>query len=156
MTTFAPVETFPAPNVHDRCLVLSIKPKYAQKILAGTKTVELRRTAPGLEPGAPVLLYSSSPVKAAVGYATLHRVDARSPSSLWADVARESGVTRAEYRDYFRGADRAYGLQLTEVVKASTVVPLERMRLLGVEPPQSWRYIGFDLASRFFDLMHSS
>ena len=156
MTTFAHVETFPEPNVRERCLVLSIKPKYVDKILAGTKTVELRRTAPDLEPGAPVLLYSSSPVKAAVGYATLRRVDARSPSGLWADVAGESGVTRAEYRDYFRGADRAYALQLVDVVGASTSISLERMRLLGLEPPQSWRYIDSDLADRFFDLMNSA
>lgn len=155
MTTFAHVKTLLGPNVHERGLVLSIKPKYVNKILAGTKTVELRRTAPDLEPGASVLLYSSSPVKAAVGYATLQRVDTLSPNGLWAEVAANAGVTRAEYRDYFRGADRAHGLQLLNVVKASTVVPLERMRLLGVEPPQSWRYIGAEVADTFLDLMRA-
>ena len=42
-------------------LLISIKPEYAQKILDGEKTVELRKTRTRLKPGDIVLVYVSSP-----------------------------------------------------------------------------------------------
>lgn len=154
MTTFASTTTAPELTSHQRCLLLSIKPRYVNKILAGTKSVELRRTAPDLEPGAPVLLYSSTPVKAIVGHATLTTVEEQTPAELWAFARDLAGVTRAEYRAYFDGADRAFGLKLADVQRAAEPVPLERMRLLGIEPPQSWRYITTDLITEFTHWMN--
>ena len=48
-------------------VLLSIKPKYADKIFNGTKTVELRRICPKVTEGDLILVYVSSPVKALVG-----------------------------------------------------------------------------------------
>lgn len=154
MTTLASLEAIPGLAAHPRCLVLSIKPRYVDKILAGTKTIELRRTAPDLSPGAPVLLYSSSPVKAIVGIATLKRVDERTPAELWTATADHAGVTNAEFNEYFDGAERAFGLGLIDVRQASSSVSLEQMRELGVEPPQSWRYLASHVALQFFNMMH--
>jgi predicted transcriptional regulator len=41
--------------------ILSIKPTYANQILAGSKTIELRKSAMGLTAGDVVLVYSSAP-----------------------------------------------------------------------------------------------
>ncbi len=111
-------------------------------ILDGTKTVELRRTAPSLEPGALVVLYSSAPVKSVVGAARLAAVAGTTPEQLWRQTgARVAGVTREEFRTYFAGASRAYGLGLESVVRAACPVPLVELRSFDITPPQSWRYL---------------
>ncbi len=51
----------------DRSLLVSVKPVYARLILAGSKTVELRRVRPNAVPGCQVLIYASSPTMEMVG-----------------------------------------------------------------------------------------
>ena len=41
--------------------ILSIKPVYANQILAGTKAIELRKSSMGLSAGDVILVYSSAP-----------------------------------------------------------------------------------------------
>ena len=48
----------------DRMVVLSFKPRFAHAILAGVKTVELRRTVPKIVIPTRALLYAASPVRA--------------------------------------------------------------------------------------------
>lgn len=153
MTTFASIERSSHRDGNPRCLVLSIRPKYVDRILAGTKTIELRRTAPDLEPGTKVFIYASTPVKALVGIAVLGEIVRYSPSRLWAKHGAQAGVTPGEYQDYFDGADAAYGLQLREITPASESVQLNEMRKIGMEPPQSWRYVSQDLAAEFLRRM---
>jgi predicted transcriptional regulator len=55
----------------NRDLLVSVRPKYASQILSGKKTVELRRKFPEtIAAGTLALIYSSSPVRAIVRYAS--------------------------------------------------------------------------------------
>jgi predicted transcriptional regulator len=72
-------ELLPAP----RPLLLSLRPRFAQAILDGTKTVELRRTRVSAPPGTLLVLYASSPVMAVVGVAPLADRDAASLATIW-------------------------------------------------------------------------
>src|SRR6266851_9958504 len=57
-------------------LLISIKPEYASAILEGRKTVELRRKFPeDVAFGSRLYIYSSSPIQAVVGIASVTRVD---------------------------------------------------------------------------------
>src|SRR5690348_16037028 len=67
----------------DRALFISVKPRYANAILEGTKTVELRRTRPNLPDGSLVILYSSTPTRAVVGWAQLTAVRVGTPLEIW-------------------------------------------------------------------------
>ncbi|MGU3435042.1 ASCH domain-containing protein [Actinomycetes bacterium M1A6_2h] len=129
-------------------LLLSVKPPYAKAILSGEKTVELRRTRPSLTPGAVVIIYASSPMMAVVGWAKLERVIAVSPNYLWRTHGSTTGVNRQDFASYFAGATRAYGLQLSAPVLASSPMSLRELRELGVNPPQSWRYLKADLVEQ--------
>jgi predicted transcriptional regulator len=131
----------------DRALLISIQPRFANAILDGTKTIELRRTMPTLKPGALALIYSSSPTKAVVGWATVEDVVRATPKALWKKHKRCTGVTSAEFMDYFEGRTNAYGLQLSAVSRAERNLGLAALRKYGLEPPQSWRYITTDLAT---------
>jgi predicted transcriptional regulator len=51
-------------------ILLSIKPKYVEKILAGEKIYELRRVIPN-ENIDIIFIYSSNPIKKIVGYASI-------------------------------------------------------------------------------------
>ena len=53
-----------------RTLLLSLRPRFAQAILSGAKTVEVRRRPVNAPPQTPIILYASSPTMAIVGTAT--------------------------------------------------------------------------------------
>jgi predicted transcriptional regulator len=125
----------------DRTLLISIRPRFVNAILGGSKTVELRRTRPNLDSGSAVLLYSSSPIKAVVGWAYLADVIQGTPAELWRAHQGGAGVTESEFHEYFSGSQDAFGLVLHRVVRATDPVQLEELRGMGVEPPQSWRYV---------------
>ena len=55
-------------------LLISIKPKYAEQIFNGEKTVELRRVKTRLTTGDLVLVYVTSPKQALIGYFKVEKV----------------------------------------------------------------------------------
>lgn len=129
-------------KVHERALLLSVRPKYIRSILDGTKTIELRRSRIHASEGALVILYSTSPTRSVVATATLDRIIESDPKDLWPVVDGYAGVTRGEYDEYFRGASRAFGLRLKNVKRLSSPLTLVQMRdLTGLEPAQSFRYV---------------
>lgn len=125
----------------ERGVLLSIRPRYLEAIMAETKTVELRRNRIQASHGTTVLLYSSTPVKAVIGSARIAAIDEATPERLWAKVGPSAGVTRTEFDDYFDGAKIAYGLHLEAVRRLPHPIPLKSLRSLGLEPPQSFRYL---------------
>lgn len=125
-------------------LFMSVKPKYAERILAGDKTVELRRKPPIKTPPV-VVIYGSGPVKAVMGIAELLIVRTASPVEIWNEYGTDSCIARHEFDAYFAGSDRATALVLDSAVEAERQVPLSSLRRFGLEPPQSWRYISSSL-----------
>lgn len=123
-----------------RCLLISIRPHFADAIIEGRKTVELRRTRPRVVPGSRVILYASSPRMAVVALARVALILEDDPASIWREYREEVGISANVFIDYFRGADTAYGLQLEDVTPLDPL-SLHELRALGVEPPQSWRYL---------------
>lgn len=136
-------------DLSERSLLLSIRPRYVEMILAGEKTTELRRTVPAVCPGAVAVIYSSTPTRAIVGTCVIGDVEVRSRTTIWDTYRESSGVTRAEFRSYFEGAERAVAIQLDCVRSLSSPIPLTALRKLidGFRPPQSFAYVGGD----FFD-----
>lgn len=132
----------------ERALLISIRPRFARAILDGAKTVELRRTRPALNSGASVLLYASTPIKAVVGYADIIEVIEAHPSLFWSEHRDATAISGLDFDRYFEGSDIAVGLRLHRVVKAPSPIPLRSLRRLGIEPPQSWRYLDPELANQ--------
>lgn len=139
------------PTAAERALIISIRPQFVEAILEGTKTVELRRTRPNVEIGSLIIFYSSSPTRAIVGWASLAGMVEGTPDQLWDDHGERAAIAEDEYDLYFAGTDSAYGLELEDVVQAAEPVPLATIRSLGIEPPQSWRYLPPELGSRIRD-----
>lgn len=126
----------------DRVMVLSIHPRHVQKILEGTKSVELRRTRPIVAPGQPVAIYATLPSGALVATCRISEVQSDTPASIWRSVGRNTGLTRAEFDDYFAGADCAVALHLQAVRALAGEITLEQLRAhgRGFHPPQTWHF----------------
>lgn len=128
-----------------RALFISVKPKYANAILEGTKTVELRRTRPNLPDGSLVILYSSTPTRAVVGWARLTGVRVGTPIEIWDEYGTAAAIDEPDYDAYFDGTAQAFALELNDVVAAFQPIPLDVIRSIGIQPPQSWRYLPADI-----------
>lgn len=129
------------PPAH-RALLLSLRPRFAQAILEGTKTIELRRTRVSAPPGTLLVLYASSPVMAVVGVATLAERDTASPATIWRRYRGRLGLSRAEFSDYFTGAEHATALSIADPRTLPYPLTLARLRTYSAfQPPQSYRYI---------------
>jgi predicted transcriptional regulator len=127
----------------ERAMLLSIRPRFAEMLIAGTKTVELRRIRPGIETGSLVVLYASSPVCELVATARVGAIHTAGTRAVWAEFGHEVGIRRAEYDEYFLGAPQAVAIRLTNVerLQASHHLSELRARVEAFRPPQSFRYL---------------
>jgi predicted transcriptional regulator len=129
----------PEPNTRF-ALLLSIQPRFAAAILDGTKTVELRRRPP-LDLPDVAIIYSSGKTRSVQGIAWIKEVHTSSPNAIWKRFGPVSGVTRKEFFAYFDGSDSASAIELSSPLRAPSPMPLGALRVVGLEPPQSWRYV---------------
>ena len=126
-----------------RCLLVSIRPRHALDILTGIKTFEFRRVSPRLIAGDDVVIYSTAPIAAIVGRFQVTTVLSRSPAALWRQVSARPGLTKAEFRAYFRGRPVAHAIGVGDVDILQTPLALAAIRaeLPGFAPPQSYWYL---------------
>ena len=130
-----------------RDVVLSIKPVYSEKILSGRKTVELRRRFPLANPiGALAYIYSTSPVKAIVGSASISNVRKLPLEEIWSEFQSTAFIERDQFEKYFDKRDHGFALVLDHVRAFQRPFPLSELReRFGFEPPQSFLYAKHDL-----------
>lgn len=123
-----------------RAVLLSIKPKYVNLILAGTKRVELRRSWPSNDIGV-MVLYSSAPIQKLVGVAFIDRIEECDFARLWtlAD-ANGGGVTYDELQTYVAGKKTAFGVMIDRVKVAEVQVDPKSL-FPDFTPPQSFLYL---------------
>ena len=123
-----------------RAVLLSVKPRFAEQIFAGTKTVEFRRSW-AAEPVGLAVIYSSSPVQCLVGIVEIDGTVIASPASVWTKCrVRGPGLERKELMEYFAGKSQAYGILLGKLIRPEK--PIRPKSLFkGFRPPQSFRYL---------------
>lgn len=126
---------------------MSIKPKYAEQIFSGAKTVELRKVKPQkMTTGDHVLLYSSSPKKCVTGFFEVASIIVADPKTLWKHVKNHAGIEKAEYDRYFKDANQACGIVIKKAYPFRSTISLTTLKtlLLGFRAPQSYRYLSED------------
>lgn len=125
-------------------LVLSVRPVFADQILSGSKTVELRRVRPHVSIGTQVLIYSSSPTKALVATACVRGVDVGTVEAQWPLVCEAAGISERDYLAYFQGRESAVAIWLAQVRPLATRLELAelRRRWPWFRPPQSYCFVG--------------
>jgi predicted transcriptional regulator len=123
--------------------LISIRPRFAEMIFAGSKTVELRRVCPKVSVGDLALVYVSSPAMELRGSFEVGKILTASPAILWKKVGEKSGVTRAEFFAYFKGKKRAHALVIKRAWPLPAPVGLKVLRRSngGFRPPQNFHYL---------------
>ena len=130
--------------------LVSVRPKYAAKILDGEKTVELRRRFPDAgSAGATLFIYSSSPIRALVGHAKIKYVQKLGVSELWKEHSDAACISRKDFYSYFSGVTFGFAIMLGRVKPMIRVTASDLESQFGIVPPQSYRY----LAKNFLSLI---
>ena len=129
-----------------RVALISIHPEFAERILNGEKQVELRRSKLH---GAisHLVIYATAPIGAVLGWVRVTSVESASPTKVWDTHKNHAGVTRARFREYFRGCHLAVAIQISDPEPLPTPLYLDQISE-GLSAPQSWRYLSHDEASR--------
>lgn len=123
-----------------KAIVLSIKPKYAESILAGTKTVELRRSW-AAEQIEVIVIYASSPICRFIGSVKVKNIRKVTPPTLWIHCSQHGGgLTRQELLQYFDGKEKGYAVFLHDAIRFKK--PIEPHTVIdNFSAPQSFRYL---------------
>ncbi len=133
-------------------IFLPIKPIYANRIIAGIKHYEYRRSIPSKEVSY-IIIYASSPQQKIVGIGIVDKVLSAPTDTIWEQTGKHSGISEADYYAYFEGRDTAYAFQFSEIRKLTErVSPLEFWKEFKI--PQSFRYLDQDSSSAIFSLQY--
>ncbi len=136
-------------------ILMSIRPRYAEKIFDLTKTVELRRIKPKfIQEEDLIFVYVSAPVKSLVGAFTVSAVMERRLLGLWRNVKDHAGVSRSEFLRYFQGVEKGVAIFIKDVWCLPAPIHLSDMQknVDGFYPPQNFRYTSIRQLERFSNL----
>lgn len=117
---------------------LSIKQIYAERIIAGTKKIELRKRLIGMELGELILLYETTPDSVIKGGFIADKTISLPPSKMWNQYHHIMGVDKEFYDIYFDNCEFAYGTLIHQSF-SFPALPLKQIQKLcpGFVTPQA-------------------
>ena len=119
-------------------VLLSIKPKYANAILAGEKLVEFRKLVFKREIER-VYIYSSSPEQRIIGYFTIEDIISDTPVELWKQFSKVGSIAKEDFFEYFANKEVGYSIEIKSVNRfRKSKNPKEIFK--NFVPPQSYMY----------------
>ncbi|WP_207714374.1 DUF3850 domain-containing protein [Scytonema sp. UIC 10036] len=125
--------------------VLSIKRVYAERIVDGTKKIELRKRSIGIELGDLILLYETTPDSVIKGGFVADKTISLPVSEMWSKYHPILGVDKEFYDLYFENCEFAYGTFIYQnfLFPALSLKQIQEL-CSGFTPPQAtinWRKI---------------
>jgi len=121
-------------------VLLSIKPKYVEKIFSGEKKYEFRRKIFRRRDINRIYIYSNSNVKKIVGSFEVKRIISDKPENIWGICHRYGGISKNEFFKYFLGAKKGFAIEIKNVHKFyEPIDPYSAIE--NFTPPQSFYYI---------------
>ena len=135
-------------------MILSLKPRFAEAILSGTKTVEVRRVEPRITVPTRAFVYATTPVRALLGCCIVDDVVSDSLGCLWQTYGSRTGLQYSEFLRYFDGVNTGTALTLSSAERFDLEIPLAALRsnLLGFRPPQSFAYLDSEHGDRLLQM----
>lgn len=121
--------------------LISIRPKWADLIASGRKTVELRKSLPFWV--GRMWVYSTSPVQKITGWMDVSTVRHMPLDELWEAVKDLSCVDRQAFDSYYSGKSLGCGAWISKWNPLCKPLSLQDIGLK--RPPQSWQWIEEDV-----------
>jgi len=122
-------------------VLLSIKPRYANEIIAGRKKYEFRKSRPRLaKRNQRAYIYSTAPVGRIVGAFKIRDVVQDHPKRLWSDFGNQGGIDRKSFFDYYGKRKLGVAIEIAGLEVFET--PLNpHHSIKGFVAPQSFSYL---------------
>ncbi len=123
--------------------IISIRPQYIDKILAGEKTVEIRKRPIRMAPGTLLWLYATRPYGCIAGMCTVKAVLRSHPDEIWESYSNETGISYDTFVSYVNGAEKITAITLDTIKPVDQSMTLQdiRKQIQIFHPPQFFSYI---------------
>lgn len=122
-------------------MLLSINPEYVESILQGKKIYEYRKFRCRNDVDK-IIIYATAPRQQVVAEAEIADIIEDDILSVWQRTKKDSGITYAFFRKYYKGKKRAVAYKLKNIVEYEKPLALKD---IGVScAPQSHRYISIE------------
>jgi predicted transcriptional regulator len=130
-------------NLEHASVLCSIHPIYANKIMGGSKLVELRRRFPMNESLKNMIVYATSPIKCIIGEVEIKKIKRLPIREMWSIYSSVAGISKEDYFKYFSGREDGFAIELSKPRIYARSIPLALMNRLGIQPPQAYRYLNW-------------
>ena len=137
-----------------KAVLISIRPKWCEKIISGEKTIEVRKTRPKMNPPFKCYIYKCGNGKVIGEFLCDEIIKINGAGRIPSDAARPTCLEPAELHQYL-GAATGFGWHISNLKIYDT--PRELREFNGLQetrfgwepvpitrPPQSWRYVEED------------
>ncbi|AYF45728.1 Cro/Cl family transcriptional regulator [Halobacteriovorax sp. BALOs_7] len=123
-------------------ILLSVKPQYANLLVDGIKTIELRKKFPmDLENGTKVYVYSSFPQKMVIGEVLVEKVEKLSIEDLWRESATKAMISWTDFKKYYSSHEEGYAIHVSSAKRYEKPIMLAEVHSNVTQAPQSYRYL---------------
>ncbi len=132
-------------------VLLSVKPKYVERIAEGEKKLEFRKVIFKNENRPDrIYVYCTSPVKKIVGYFSTGEIFEDDPDELWDRFHDCAGISEEEFFEYFSGKEKGYAIGIEEFSEFDEAIDPHK-EIPGFTPPQSFCYLNENI-ERYTDV----
>jgi predicted transcriptional regulator len=121
-------------------VLLSIKPKFAQKIFDGTKQFEFRKAIYKNKEISTIVVYASYPIQKVIGEFKVEYILSNHPDVLWEKTKDQSGISRAYFGEYFEDRNVGFAIKVSETKEYLEPLCLKKDFNINF-PPQSFMYL---------------
>ncbi|MHA1598256.1 MAG: transcriptional regulator [Alphaproteobacteria bacterium] len=127
-------------------ILISVEERHASNMLAGKKSVELRRKPLNISSGTRVWVYSKLPRGQVQALAFVDEVVAGTPEKIWNSHGAQSAITKSEFDAYFADAKTGYAIVFEEVRPLAPILSLSSIRekISHFHPPQFFKRLTCD------------
>jgi predicted transcriptional regulator len=128
-------------------VLLSIKPEYANKIFAGEKKYEFRRSLFRNTFVRTVVVYASSPIKKVIGEFEIEKIINEDLDYLWELTKESSGITEEYFYLYFKQKGKGYAIKIKKAKRYAVAKNIKEC--YNISPPQSFAYLNKTVEDHF-------
>jgi predicted transcriptional regulator len=120
-------------------VLLSIRPKYVEKIINGEKKYEFRKS-PFRREVDEIWIYATSPIKRIIGSFVIGKTIEDVPESLWRNLDGSSGMTEEDFFRFFKDKDIGFAFEIKSLKLFDA--PINPFEVLpDFRPPHSFCYL---------------
>ena len=122
-------------------ILISVKPQYFDLMVAGQKTVELRRRAMRVPIGTRVWIYATLPSGCVGAVGEVSHVHEIPPRAIWNRFADRAGISKQAFYEYFDGSNLGYAIVFQRIVPLNRAILLDDLRrqVGSFHPPQFYK-----------------